>query len=113
MSKEIKMSDKFGSVPNFSIEEFISDDSALAIPNVHMLYDAIDHAINNHDTLTEQVKQLREALVDSQRLINSIGIIHFNNGYSDNEKHKLVKITFDFHGDDIFLTNKKLLEATK
>lgn len=56
---EIKMSERFGSVPNFDIKEFFEDDQLFAIPNVQSCYDDISKAVNNHDRLVEENAELR------------------------------------------------------
>lgn len=93
MSKEMKMSDVFdGELIHYESgnRSFYGDigmvteqgdnyKNALAIASYKFKYDyavAICHAVNNHDTLTEQVRQLRE-------LVKSAYIEGCHDGYSE------------------------------
>jgi hypothetical protein len=67
----IKMSERFGSVPNFDIKEFFEDDQMFAIPNVQSCYDDINKAVNNHDRLVEENKQQRESLDAFRELVKA------------------------------------------
>lgn len=62
MSNEIKMSERFGSVPNFDIREFMDDDRTFAIPNVELCYDDINKAVNTHDQHVARIAELEGAL---------------------------------------------------
>lgn len=58
---DIKMSERFGRVPDFDIEEFIDDDRNFAIPNVNLCYQDINKAVNNHDRLVEENSKFKSS----------------------------------------------------
>lgn len=99
----MKMSERFGSVPNFSIQEFIQDDATLAIPNVHLCYEDINKAVNNYD-------QLVAALKDSRNIMNTLGMIMTDEGYSKSEKLKRIEFMMEVHMNDVFLRVEDLLK---
>lgn len=72
-------------------------------------YELIAHAINNHDRLAKENQQLREALSESQNVMNTLGLIMFNGKYSKNEKLDRINRMIGVHMNDIYTSNKQLL----
>lgn len=65
MSEELKMSEFFKlPVSNGAVKAIEFSDTVEFTNDGVAPFEATVHAINNHDTLTEQVKQLRKALAN-------------------------------------------------
>lgn len=61
------------------------------------------------DRLGQENAELREALQESQKVMNTFGLIHGSSKYSKAEKCKRAENLMRIHMDDIFLANKELL----
>ncbi|AUR86342.1 coil containing protein [Vibrio phage 1.084.O._10N.261.49.F5] len=77
---------------------------------------AMCHAINSHDKLTaelaeakSEIDRLRDALTQSQKVMNTFGLIHGDKSYSHKEKCARAETLIDRYMDDAFTTNKQLL----
>lgn len=73
------------------------------------LVDMIGKQANTIQGLIGKNEELREALKNSQQVMNTFGLIHGNGKFSKNEKCQRASKLIENHMDDIFIKNKELL----
>lgn len=80
------------------------------LESAHVVIDEKDDQITQ---LEKDKAELVEVLVDAQRLINTVGDIQFNLGYSTSQARGKMRKLFKVHGNGIFIRVTELLERMK
>ncbi len=82
---------------------------ALAEDSINELVECVNHQKTSLDKLHEENKRLREALIESQKIMNTVGMIMTEDKYSKGAKIGRLSSMIDIHMNDIFTSNKELL----
>lgn len=96
---------------NFELHE-----QATVLSDTHSSYELARKLLlcgQSRDVLSEQNSRLREALSQSQQIMNTLGLIMLDDKYSKAEKVVRINSMIDIHMNDIFTSNKELLAELK
>ncbi len=94
------------------MDNFELHEQATALSDTHSSYELARMLLlckQKEDSLSEQNKRLREALIESQKIMNTVGMIMTEDKYSKGAKIGRLSSLIDIHMNDIFTSNKELL----